>query len=269
MAIINSLAIGKSVKSAGNLTYKTVRGRTIASQRITTNKSNTLLQASQRSAFGMAAKVATIMQSYINATYEKSKYGSARNNFMAINKGYTLQGLYPEVSEGTIPLSDVFVPSFKQPYESFDTLRYSAYGTSSVIAKENYEVKEWTDSAFNNFNVKFTVSLDFILPAPVSPEKAEFVVAGLIPSEGQAANQVGFTSKVYDLTAESIAELKKLGFNVTLTQDVTTLAISAINVVSVGAAMFEGYTAYCVAFPRVSSKIPKLSSIFELKQASV
>lgn len=265
MAIVQSLAIGKSVKSAGNLTYKTVRGRCIASQRITQNKSNTILQAAQRSVFGMAAKVATLMQVYINNCYEKSKYGSARNAFMNINKNYTWQGLYPEVVEGTIPLSDVFVPSFTDEFFEIDTLRFAAYGSSSVITNEQYAVRVWQDSASNDFNVKFTSSFDYVLPVPIAPEKIEFVVAGLIPLEGQTAKQVSFSAKTYNLTEEKIAELLKLGIKVTLTQN-DAKEITAINVVPSEANMFEGFVAYCVAFPRISSKIPKLSSIMELKQ---
>lgn len=86
MAVINSLAIGKSVKSAGNLTYKTVRGRCIASQRITQNKSNTNSQQIARNNFRQASKVITILQAWIDLAFEKSKYGSARNKFLKQNK---------------------------------------------------------------------------------------------------------------------------------------------------------------------------------------
>lgn len=86
MAVINSLAIGKSVKSAGNLTYKTVRGRCIASQRITQNKSNTNSQQIARNNFRQASKVITILQAWIDLAFEKSKYGSARNEFLKQNK---------------------------------------------------------------------------------------------------------------------------------------------------------------------------------------
>lgn len=265
MAIIDSLAIGKSYKSAGNLTYKTVRGRCIASQRITQNKSNTLLQAGQRSTFGMAAKVATLMQVYINSCYEKSKFGSARNSFMSINKNYVWQGLYGEVVEGVVSLVDVFVLSFKDEFYESDTLRFSAHGSSSVITNEQYNVRIWSDSQSNDFNVKFTSSLDFVLPTPISPERIEFVVAGLIPLQGQTAKQISFSSKTYNLTSEKLAELLKMGIKVTLTQN-DAKEVTAINVIPTEANMFEGFQAYCVAFPRISSKIPKLTSIMELTQ---
>lgn len=106
MAIINSLAIGKSVKSAGNLTYKTVRGRTIASQRITQNKSNTPFQQNQRQLFAKVSESMKLLQQYIDACYEKSKYGSSRNAFFSTNKRFTLGNLVGEITEGIITLSD-------------------------------------------------------------------------------------------------------------------------------------------------------------------
>lgn len=105
MAIINSLAIGKSVKSAGNLTYKTVRGRTIASQRITQNKSNTPFQQNQRQRFAKISTSMKLIQQYIDICFEKSKYGSSRNAFFSLNKRFTLGGLVGEISEGIEPLS--------------------------------------------------------------------------------------------------------------------------------------------------------------------
>lgn len=109
MAIINSLAIGKSVKSAGNLTYKTVRGRTIASQRITQNKSNTTAQQTQRSMFGAVATSMKFIQQYIGTCYEKSKYGSSRNAFFKQNKNFNFGGLYGELAEGLVTLSDAML----------------------------------------------------------------------------------------------------------------------------------------------------------------
>lgn len=105
MAIINSLAIGKSVKSAGNLTYKTVRGRTIASQRITQNKSNTPFQQNQRQRFAKVSESMKLLQQYIDGCYEKSKYGSSRNAFFSTNKRFTLGNLVGEIVEGIEPLS--------------------------------------------------------------------------------------------------------------------------------------------------------------------
>lgn len=135
MAVINSLAIGKSVKSAGNLTYKTVRGRTIASQRITSNASNTPLQASQRSAFGDSVKCMQLVLPFINRFFEKSKYGSARNQFLALNKKYLLGGFYGEITEGIIPLVEGFAIEAGAPGPA-GGLRFASYGTLPAVVLE-------------------------------------------------------------------------------------------------------------------------------------
>ncbi|MCC8199660.1 MAG: hypothetical protein LIP06_14135 [Tannerellaceae bacterium] len=85
MAIISSTAIGAGRKTAGELTYRRTRGRTIASRRITENKSNTRLQKQQRNAFGSLAAIAKSLTPWIELTFPKTRYGSPRNNFVKNN----------------------------------------------------------------------------------------------------------------------------------------------------------------------------------------
>lgn len=85
MAIISSTAIGNGQKSAGVLTYRRTRGRTIASQRVVTNKSNTPRQQTQREQFRATSHILSVLAFLINATCEKSRYGSSRNNFFKMN----------------------------------------------------------------------------------------------------------------------------------------------------------------------------------------
>lgn len=92
MAIISSTAIGNGKKSAGVLTYRRQRGRTIASQRILTNSSKTEKQVAQRTAFALASKAIAIAAPIVDVTFAKSKYGSARNNFFKINKAALMEG---------------------------------------------------------------------------------------------------------------------------------------------------------------------------------
>lgn len=148
MAIINSLAIGKSVKSAGNLTYKTVRGRTIASQRIFSNKSNTALQQNQRQLFANVSASMRLLQQYIDVCYEKSKYGSSRNAFFKTNKGFTFGGLVGEISEGLVALSDGMLSALtNEPIKQLSALSVgSLAGFLSIRYKDvaNYKYGENT-----------------------------------------------------------------------------------------------------------------------------
>lgn len=138
MAIINSLAIGRSVKSAGNLTYKTVRGRTIASQRITQNRSKTFLQIVQRGKFSTLSKCMQLVQTWIDSSYEKSKYGSSRNQFAKLNKNFNLNGLYNNIINGSSNLLAGFTGSFANA-DKDNTLdcRYVSYGSYPAIVREN------------------------------------------------------------------------------------------------------------------------------------
>ena len=142
MAIINSLAIGKSVKSAGNLTYKTVRGRTIASQRITSNESNTFFQVLQRGHFSTVSKCINLCQLWIDNAFEKSKYGSARNNFFKLNKNFTLSNFYGNVMNGTMSLANAFLSCFANYNSSSKAekqLNYVAYGSAPCLISETLQ----------------------------------------------------------------------------------------------------------------------------------
>lgn len=148
MAIVNSLAIGKSVKSAGNLTYKTVRGRTIASQRIFSNKSNTPNQQNQRIHFANVSASMRLLQQYIDACYEKSKYGSSRNSFFRTNKNFTLGNMVGEVAEGIVTLSDAMLSALtEEPVKQLSLLSFgSLAGFLSIKYKDvaNYKYGENT-----------------------------------------------------------------------------------------------------------------------------
>ena len=86
MAIVNSLGIGRSRKSAGNLTYRTVRGRCITSQRRekTGNPSGNI--SLPQATFSLISTFIRTHASDIDVSFNKSTYGSARNNFYKKNK---------------------------------------------------------------------------------------------------------------------------------------------------------------------------------------
>ena len=185
MAIINSLAIGKSVKSAGNLTYKTVRGRTIASQRITQNKSNTLFQSLQRGHFSTVSKCITLCQSWIDKAFEPSKYGSARNNFFKLNKDFTLSNFYGNVIGGTMSLAKAFVSCFANYSETTKKqLNYIAYGSAPCLMSETLSTLATVtidSSEFKNVRSCSFLSVDF--PSGISFDKLTFLFFGFSKNE--------------------------------------------------------------------------------------
>ena len=88
MAIVNSLAIGKSKKSAGNLTYATVKGRTIAKQKPTSVANpNTPAQQAQRTAMATIVMFWQLWASAFKELFTKrNKLFSAFNQFVHLNK---------------------------------------------------------------------------------------------------------------------------------------------------------------------------------------
>lgn len=108
MAIIRSLAIGKGRKSAGNITFRTVRGRTIVSEKVgprdpaTRGEGETVYQFM----FAVISRFISMHRFDINVSFDKSKYGSQGNYFYKVNKAGLEAAVQPlfsvGVSSGTI-----------------------------------------------------------------------------------------------------------------------------------------------------------------------
>lgn len=86
MAIINSVVVGRGQKSVGEVSLQVRRGRTIASRRITENKSNSPGQAIQRSSFGNFVKIFSKYKFFFAENFEPTKFGSKFNQFVHQNR---------------------------------------------------------------------------------------------------------------------------------------------------------------------------------------
>lgn len=99
MAIVNSLGIGRGKKSAGNLTYRSVRGRCIASQK---QEKRGPVKGAYSIAQATFSLVSTFMRAHaadIDVSFDKTAYGSARNNFYKTNKSALAAALATLASE--------------------------------------------------------------------------------------------------------------------------------------------------------------------------
>lgn len=89
MAIINSMGVGRAKKSMGNVTYRTVRGRTIGSQKVSPSGVTTRVpsagQVGRRAVFGQISRFVAARAVDIKASFDTTRYGSARNYFMRVN----------------------------------------------------------------------------------------------------------------------------------------------------------------------------------------
>lgn len=88
MAIINSMGVGRTRKSMGNVTYRVVRGRTIGSQkRVSGSAPGTRGQQGnfRKPLFSMINMYMAEHQTDINVSFNRSRYGSQRNYFFSVN----------------------------------------------------------------------------------------------------------------------------------------------------------------------------------------
>lgn len=220
MAIINSLAIGKSRKSAGNLTYKTVRGRTIASQRITENNSKSAMQIFQRGAFSDTVKCMQLVVPWINTFFDKSKYGSSRNQFMAICKSYNMGGDRASIIDGTLPLADGFLKGIavsRLGTPLINTSPYTSYGSAPVIVAGNRTVNEYIYGETQADFFEYSDGVSFSLLTPILKQKLEILIGGFNLNGAANFHGVPFSVNKYNATPEDVAKIAQLGLTVTVT----------------------------------------------------
>ena len=268
MAIINSLAIGKSVKSAGNLTYKTVRGRTIASQRIITNSSRTPSQVSQRNRFGSTAQCMQLFLPYVNNFFEKTKFGSSRNQFVKVNKFINLNGLLGEVKEGIVPISRAFLLLFGR--ESTDgpllngSAYYASYGSLPCVVQETTIDG---DGVSISAGVDFRANSSVLFTLTTAPVKESIILKTYLVSAAGGASEFETaipTYKEYSLEEADIAALAALGYKVTMTEDngiVSSILIEAVAPVGGD----DSTDSVGIIVPSINNKIPTLLNIMQVQ----
>lgn len=233
MAVINSLAIGKSVKSAGNLTYKTVRGRTIASQRITTNSSKTALQIFQRGSFSESVKSMQLVLPWVNNFFEKSKYGSARNNFLKLCKSYSLGGERNLIITGTTALLEGFLKGIGVSADGTPltkTSPYTSYGSAPVIVTGQRSVLTFTNNDVVADVYEYKNGVSFAFTSSFDENKIEILIGGFNRNGKNSFIGIPFVLNTFSASADDITAIKALGLIVTKTsQDglVSELTVTA------------------------------------------
>lgn len=85
MAIISSVFMGRAKKSAGNATFRTVRGRTIASQKVAKKGTQTGKMSKNQFALAVISRFASLKAGDISVSFDATTYGSKRNAFFKLN----------------------------------------------------------------------------------------------------------------------------------------------------------------------------------------
>lgn len=159
MAVIRSLAVGKARKSAGNLTYQTVKGRTIAREKPAfVANPNTPLQQAQR---GKMRKLVAAWRAWFSLLKPYftviDGYGSAYNQFVKMNmpwaedfstdqgtgvvmyadNAYFSNGKYPqralEASGGSVTVADIQLREEAEAGDRFILVEHGSLGTNPTI----------------------------------------------------------------------------------------------------------------------------------------
>lgn len=141
---MNSVGVGAGRKSAGEFTYRRTRGRTIGARRILTNSSNTVAQNTQRELFGVFGKVARLFAPFLNLSFDKTKYGSARNNFLKQNVPAFVPYAKQNEGVGTISEGDSIVEYFLGMLQEANTPVVMGSGSNLVNASYSMESKAAT-----------------------------------------------------------------------------------------------------------------------------
>lgn len=106
MAIINAIGVGRAKKSIGNITYRTVRGRTVASQKRVQGEQGAITRGLKgnlrKPIFAMINLYMAEHASDIQVSFNKSKYGSQRNYFFTTNYRGLSSALLPLASTASI-----------------------------------------------------------------------------------------------------------------------------------------------------------------------
>ena len=266
MAVINSLAIGKSYKSAGNLTYKTVRGRTIASQRITQNKSNTMAQGFQRNRFALTAQCMQLFLPYVNNFFEKTKYGSARNQYVKLNKFVTLNGLYDGVKEGVVPLSRAFVALFARDVSGSllaGSAYFASYGTLPCIVNETTVDG---DKILIGVEDDFKANKSVLFTFTTAPLKKDIKLKTFLVDAAGGAKfaEAVPVYKEYTLETTDIAALAALGYKITVTESdniVSSILVEAV----VPSSGDDSAESVGIIVPSINNKVPTLLNIMQVQ----
>lgn len=255
MAIVNSLAIGKSVKSAGNLTYKTVRGRTIASQRITSNKSNTAKQQVQRDLFKNVSMSIALCRAYIDSCYEKSKYGSARNAFQRQNPKFTLGHWVGEIKEGIEPFAKGFFNAISRPTSGSPQLSVMTQGSLACVPQIKVAVYPTYNASFGEqTNIPYIDGKAvYTFPSGIKFSDVSMTIIGIM-TDGIEALTGSFDDKG-KFTAAEVGNQLALDFgNFQVTSVIADGLISSITVGTDTASVGE-YN-MIIAVPTSAGKVP-------------
>lgn len=147
MAIINSVFMGRAKKSAGGATFRVVRGRTIASQKIAKKGTQTGKMSLNQFALACISRFAALKAGDISVSFDATTYGSKRNAFFKLNYDQlklALKSLYTESLEhgaATMPSDSEILEAITNYASSHKQAIYRVKRAGYAVV---YLTGEWT-----------------------------------------------------------------------------------------------------------------------------
>lgn len=160
MSIVSGYQNSKWRNSIGNVTFRTVRGRTIASEKVAERPLNTdaatrapgvKAMSIKQMTFGLITRFAKTHETSINESFDKTKYGTARNYFMKVNypgMSAAFASLYSQIDDSatdTMAISDEAIEEAVTNYATDNPT--SIYRIRKSGAATTYLSGAWDDSA--------------------------------------------------------------------------------------------------------------------------
>ena len=160
MSIVSGYQNSKWRNSIGNVTFRTVRGRTIASEKVAERPLNTdaatrvpgvKAMSIKQMTFGLITRFAKTHETSINESFDKTKYGTARNYFMKVNypgMSAAFASLYSQIDDSatdTMAISDEAIEEAVTDYATGNPT--SIYRVRKSGAATTYLSGAWDDSA--------------------------------------------------------------------------------------------------------------------------
>lgn len=160
MSIVSGYQNSRWKNSIGNVTYRRVRGRTIASEKVSERPLNTdaatrapgvKAMSIKQMTFGLITRFAKNHEASINESFDKTKYGTSRNYFMKVNypgMSAAFESLYTQIDDNatdTMAISDEAIEEAITDYATENPT--SIYRVRKAGATTTYVTGAWDDSA--------------------------------------------------------------------------------------------------------------------------
>lgn len=198
MAIINSVFMGRAKKSAGNATFRTVRGRTIASQKVAKRGTTSGKLSENQFAMACISRFASIYAYDISVSFDPTTYGSSRNAFFKVNYTALKKALKPLYTESLKQGADK-IPTDSEILGAIETYatanpadiyRVKKHGLEAVYLQGAWNSQDNPEGAGSGTN-KIRIS------ATASPAEGGKVTGAGFYEEGQEATLTATANEGY------------------------------------------------------------------------